>query len=108
MPGSQQLSHLIGSYFREEPDLQQQLRVLDQCQLGRFWFTLRIDCPNRAIADQVCSLISAICEPIGLLRLARRVRVRCLNGPVRTFTVQDQLPVSDSSDDNDLSIRETP
>ncbi len=108
MPGSQQLSQLILSYFREEPELVTRLQVLDRCQLGRFWFTLRIDCPERAIADQVCGLIAAICEPIGLLRLARRVRVRCVDGPVRTFIVQDQLPVSDASDDNDLSIRETP
>ncbi|QFZ91814.2 hypothetical protein [Synechococcus elongatus] len=95
MSRSEQLQQLILSYYREDADLAAQLAALRYCQISRFWFVLRIDCPHASIADRLAAVLPQLRAPIAELRLARHIKLRSPGQRAQLFPVQ--VPQLDSS-----------
>lgn len=83
------------SYYREDPDLVANLAILRHCQISRFWFVLRIDCPNSDIADRLAAGLSQLRAPVAELKLARHIKLRSPGQRSQLFPVQ--VPQLDSS-----------
>lgn len=95
MSRSEQLQHLILSYYREDPDLSASLAILRYCQISRFWFALRIDCPSTSIADRLATALPYLRAPIAELKLARHIKLRSPGQRTQLFPVQ--VPHLDAS-----------
>ncbi len=98
MAAASKLGPLIFSYYREEPTLLAYLEPLCNCRLSRAWFTLRIDCPDPATLRHLVSEIHLLREPVALLRLARRIRLRAPGQAAQWFPVRSPHVPSQSSD----------
>jgi hypothetical protein len=70
-----QLTHLILSFYREEPAQLERLQPLGNCKLSRWWGTLRVDCPNYQTAEALLKAGELLREPIAQLRLAQRINI---------------------------------
>lgn len=70
-----QLTQLLWDFYREDPQELQQLKILGNCQVFRFWgsFCIRVQTP--AMAQRLQDLMTLIETPIQTLRLAKRVKV---------------------------------
>ncbi len=70
-----QLTQLLWDFYREDPQELQQLKLLGNCQVFRFWgsFCIRVQTP--AMAQRIQDVIPLIEAPIQALRLAKRVKV---------------------------------
>lgn len=95
MSRSEQLQHLILSYYREDPDLAASLAILRHCQISRFWFVLRIDCPSSNLADRLATALPYLRAPVAELKLARQIKLRSPGQRSQLFPVQ--VPQLDSS-----------
>ena len=76
MRSNLQLARVILDYYRENREQYAALNVLLHCRASRRWRSLDIECPNRAIADEVIAVSSLIQVPVSQLRLARSLCVR--------------------------------
>lgn len=70
-----QLTHLILSFYREDPSELEQLQPLKSCKLSRRWGVLRIDCSDRQCAEALVKAGAILGEPIAQLRLAQRINI---------------------------------
>lgn len=75
MKGYSQLTHLILSFYRENPAELEQLQMLKNCKVYRRWGTLRIECDNASTAEALARAIPIIGEPVAQLRLARGINI---------------------------------
>ncbi|WP_159789706.1 hypothetical protein [Sodalinema gerasimenkoae] len=96
-----QLTQLLWDFYRENPEELQQLKILQQCQVFRFWgaFCIRVQTP--AMAQRIHDLIPVVEAPIEALRLAKQVKILvgrrlvasylvgtdCQDSPVREWQV---------------------
>ncbi len=96
-----QLTQLLWDFYRENPEELQQLKILQDCQVFRFWgaFCIRVQTP--AMAQRIHDLVTVIETPIQALRLAKQVRILvgrrlvasylvgtdCQDSPVREWQV---------------------
>jgi len=85
-----QLTHLILSFYRENPYELQQLQLLHTCKLSRRWGILRIECDEQQIANRIVGAIAALREPLNQLRLAHQISILVKGAIVLS------LPVSSS------------
>lgn len=105
MAAASKLGPLLFSYYREEPALLNHLEPLRHCRLSRAWFTLRIDCPDTETLKHLVSHIPLLREPVALLRLARRIRLRVPGQSALWFPVRSpQLPDQNSDSDSGYSF----
>lgn len=88
MSRSEQLQHLILSYYREDPDIAASLAILRHCHLSRFWFVLRIDCPSASLADRLAAALPDLRAPVAELKLARHIKLRSPGQRAQLFPVQ--------------------
>lgn len=75
MNHSKQLTQLILSFYREEPQLFQQLQVLVKCELFRRWRVFYIRCRNQETADAIVEAYPNLREPIAQMKLAKRIAI---------------------------------
>ncbi len=83
-----QLTRLILSFYRENPEQLKQLRGLHLCKVTRRWGVLRVDCPSSEIAYGLIDYSHLLKEPIAEMRLAQQIAIS-VNGHSLT-----SLPVS--------------
>lgn len=83
-----QLTHLIFSYYREDPQTLQALNTLKLCKLSRRWGTFVITCPTPEIYGTLLYVQATLRQPIAQLRLARKVRLELENySKVKVFPI---------------------
>jgi hypothetical protein len=70
-----QLTHLIFTYYRENPEELRALQPLLRCKLSRRWGTFIITCPTLDIFMAVSGVQDILREPLVQLRLAKKVRL---------------------------------
>ncbi len=101
-----QLSKLILSFYREDPEQFRQIRCLRSCRVSRRWRVLRIDCPTRAELKNLQPQLHLLQEPIAQLRIARKIRLMLRGQVIETVDVKpcESFPGSDRQDDADLFL----
>lgn len=88
-----QLTHLILSFYRENPIQLSQIQTIERCKLSRRWGVLKIDCPTYAIAEALLAVSDVLREPIAQLRLSHRINV-CVKGTLITVLPIDASKVN--------------
>lgn len=83
----QQLTKLILSFYREDPQPLQQLQLLAKCQLFRRWKVFYIRCRNQETADAITKAYPLLREPIAQLRLAKQIAILVGKTPVAVLPV---------------------
>lgn len=87
MNRNSQLARLILSFYREDQKQLQQLKPLRSCKVFRRWGVLYIRCQNREIAAALANACDVIAEPVGRLRLAKKINVSSKNTSVAVFPI---------------------
>jgi hypothetical protein len=83
-----QLTHLIFTYYRENPEERKALQPLLHCKLSRRWGTFIITCPTLDIFMEISGVQNILREPLIQLRLAKKVRIGIHDrSKVETFSI---------------------
>ncbi|MCG9890447.1 MAG: hypothetical protein MH252_05185 [Thermosynechococcaceae cyanobacterium MS004] len=70
-----QLTHLLLSYYRENPEERKTLQPITLCKVSRRWGTFNITCPTLETYIALLHVQHLLREPIARLRLAKKVRI---------------------------------
>jgi hypothetical protein len=82
-----QLTQLIFSYYREDPEPLQQLQLLMKCQVFRRWKVFYIRCHNQETANALTKAYLLLREPIAQLRLAKQIAILVGKTPVAVLPI---------------------
>lgn len=105
MQWKSQLSYLILSFYREDPEQLRQIQCLSKCKLSRRWGTLRINCGTEEEAQALTQASALLAQPVALLRLARQIKILLQGVPVAAIDVQScHFPYQQQGDDADLLL----
>lgn len=105
MQWKSQLSSLILSFYREDPEQLRQLEYLSKCKVSRRWGVLRVNCETEEEAHALTQASALLSQPVALLRLARQIKILVQGSPVAAVDVQTcTLPSQQQGDDADLLL----
>ncbi|MBF2077226.1 MAG: hypothetical protein IGR76_01565 [Synechococcales cyanobacterium T60_A2020_003] len=105
MQWKSQLSKLILSFYREDPDQLHKIQCLSNCKLFRRWRVLRIHCYTEEDANALTQASAILSQPVALLKLARHIKIFLDGEPVAAIDIQSyRLPAQHQGDDADLLL----
>ncbi|MGC9504551.1 hypothetical protein [Baaleninema sp.] len=82
-----QLVRLLWDFYREDLTELKQLKILQHCNVFRFWGILYIRCQTPSTAELVMAAEPLIQIPVQELRLSKKIRVLIGRKAIATFEV---------------------
>ena len=79
------LQHLIFSFYREDPELQDRLEPLRSCRMRRSWGSIRIECIDDAHLEELSGLVADLRLPLAALGMGRQIVLRVPGSRQRAY-----------------------
>ncbi len=78
---------LIFSFYREEPQIIEELQPILHCVISRSWGAIRFECLDKKHLEQVSKLISYLRVPLAELAMAKQIILRAPGFLQTTFQI---------------------